>query len=263
MAPGAGIRLILRIVRPLRLSHLLLDWIAPDPCLGCGARPAVQRAPHRGSGLCLACRGRLRPAPPARQRCATCGRPLDAPAVVAGRCGGCRADPPPFDRLVYGWVFEEPIVQVVWGLKYRRLDYLAAAWAEELFERVATELPPLDAVVAVPLHWRRWLTRGYNQAVLLAAPLARRLGVPRLPMRRRRPTAAQTTQSGVDRRRNLQGAFAIAGRVNGLRLLLVDDVATTGSTLRAAAGALRRAGAAAVTALVLARTPEIGAVRRR
>jgi ComF family protein len=143
----------------------------------------------------------------------------------------------------------------VWALKEGRLDYLAAAWADELLDRVAAELPPIDAVVAVPLHWWRRLGRGYDQAELLAAAIGRRLESPRLGMRRRRATRAQTEQTAAERRRNLRGAFAVSHPVRGLDVLLVDDVVTTGSTLRAAAGALAVAGAASITALALARTP--------
>lgn len=178
-------------------------------------------------------------------------------------CGACRGDPPPFDRLLYGWAFEPPLAQVIRGLKYRRLDYLATAWAAALFDRVQSTLPPLDAVVPIPLHWFRRLGRGYNQADLLASGLARRMGLPKLALRRRRSTPAQTTQSATERRRNLRGAFTAPPSVRGLRMLLVDDIVTTGSTLRAAASALRAAGATAVTALTLARTSHPGETGHR
>jgi len=115
----------------------------------------------------------------------------------------------------------------------------------------------------VPLHWRRMAVRGFNQSRLLLAHAGRDLDAPadRLSLRRRRATAPQTGLDARARRRNLAGAFAVArGRVPrlaGRRILLVDDVATTGATLAAAAAALLAAGAAAVVGFCVARA-EIG-----
>jgi ComF family protein len=150
---------------------------------------------------------------------------------------------------------------VVQALKFRRLDYLgrhlAVALAAELGPRLEG-LAPIDRVVPVPLHWRRRLSRGYNQAERIARPLAGLLSLPfDSALSRGRATPAQSRLGRVQRLANLRRAFRVPRprTIQGLHLLLVDDVATTGATLDAAAEALKKAGAAAVTALVAARTP--------
>jgi ComF family protein len=147
---------------------------------------------------------------------------------------------------------------VVRGLKFGRLDYLGGHLAAALVDGLGDRLAGFDRVVPVPLHWRRRLARGYNQAEQIARPLAARLGLPCAPLlARRRATPPQSLLGKADRLANLRRAFRVPRpeKVRGLRILLVDDVATTGATLDAAARALKNAGAAAVIALVAGRTP--------
>jgi ComF family protein len=113
-----------------------------------------------------------------------------------------------------------------------------------------------DAVVPMPLHWRKRWQRGFNQSELLAREVARKWNVPvRRLVRRKRATAPQAGLTSAERRKNVQGAFVVkkTTRLNGMRLLLIDDVLTTGATASACARALKRAGAAQVTFLALAR----------
>jgi ComF family protein len=231
------------------LHHVLL----PAPCLGCG-EPLPAKA---ALGLCTPCRGKL--APLSRNACAVCAGPIDAFEPPAGyRCGACRGQPPAFDRLLALWTYREPLDAVIQGLKFRRLDYLGRHLAVAIADGLGEALDGFDGVVPVPLHWRRHLTRGYNQAERIARPLAGRLGLPLIPaLRRSRPTPPQTSLGKTGRLANLRRAFRVPrpGTVRGLRLLLVDDVATTGATLDAAAAVLQRAGAGGVTAVVAARTP--------
>ena len=256
-----------------RLLRGAVDLALPAACLGCG-RAGEGSGPW---GLCLACRGRRRPAPAG---CAACGEPLPAAALGplpdGWACGACRREPPPFAALLAPWVYEGPVAAAVRALKFGRLDYLGGHFADELAPAVAEALHGLEApedggesadavVVPVPLHWRRRWSRGYNQAERIARPLATRLGLPCVPaLRRRRATPPQTR---LDRERRLAGprdAFAArrsvrpSRRVEGAearRAVLVDDVVTTGATLRAAARELRRAGFVEVLAVAVARTP--------
>jgi ComF family protein len=240
----------------VRVARGLLHVLLPAPCLGCG-EPLLSSAPL---GLCAACRGRL--APPGSGIygvCAVCSGPLEAFDPPPGyRCGACRERPPAFDRLLALWTYRPPLDAVVQGLKFRRLDYLGRHLANALADGFGEALDGFDGIVPVPLHWRRRLLRGYNQAERIARPLAGRLGLPVVAaLRRSRPTPPQTSLGKAARLANLRRAFRVPHprKVRGLRLLLVDDVATTGATLEAAAAALCRAGAAGVTAVVAARTP--------
>jgi ComF family protein len=213
-----------------RVLHALL----PAPCLGCG-----DPLPARGSalGLCAACRAALRPPPE------------ETPQTTRLLA---------LDRLLALWSYQPPLDEVILGLKFRRLDYLGGHLAAALADAMGEELAVCDAVVPVPLHWRRRLARGYNQAERIARPLADRLGRPLVAaLARRHATPPQSRLGRAGRLVNLDRAFTVRkpGKVGGLRLLLVDDVATTGATLEAAAAALRAAGAASVTAVVAGRTP--------
>lgn len=237
-----------------RLADRLLHVLLPAACLECG-----RGLPARGAtlGLCAPCRGALTPVP--ASACAVCARPLAAWALPEDyRCGACRQDPPAFDRLLSLWSYRPPLDAVVRGLKFGRLDYLGNHLAAALAAGLDGRLGGYDRVVPVPLHWRRHLTRGYNQAERIARPLAGLLGIPyAAALSRRRATPPQSLLGREERLANLRRAFRVPrpDRVRGLRLLLVDDVATTGATLDAAAAALRKAGAAAVTAVVAGRTP--------
>jgi len=193
-----------------------------------------------------------------REACAVCAGLLGAFEPPPGyRCGACRERPPAYERLLALWLYRDPLDAVIQALKFGRLDYLGRHLAVKLHEGLGGQLGGYDGVVPVPLHWWRWISRGYNQAERIARPLAARLGVPLVQvLHRSRPTRAQTSLGRSARATNLRSAFAVPRpkRVRGLRLLLVDDVATTGATLDAAAKALMRAGADSVTAVVAART---------
>jgi ComF family protein len=182
------------------------------------------------------------------------GFPLDS----EGRCGLCRSGLRGFDAVYCFGSYEGVLRELIHLYKYGRVQTLARPLAD-----LAMAAFPLDerfdAIVPVPLHWRRRWNRGFNQSELLARIFARRTGIPVLPaLLRVRPTTAQAGLSNTGRRRNVAQAFRcrrrLAGRgLEGRRILLVDDVMTTGSTAAACAAALKRGGAARVALFTIAR----------
>jgi ComF family protein len=237
-----------------RLRKLLLAVLFPPVCLNC------QRLADNDSfdlGLCDSCRSQLRPL--GRGGCSACGRPLEAVPLPDGfLCGDCRRRTPAIDRFVAGWSFEPPFDRVIHGLKYGRLDFLGTQLARGLWSRLGHQLEEAEMVVPVPLHWRRRLGRGYNQAEEIARPLARLLDRPcQRAVRRVRATPPQTRFDRRHREGSVAGAFRVRGRsrLSGRRVLIVDDVATTGSTLETTAACLKAAGARWIVALVAGWTP--------
>lgn len=147
-----------------------------------------------------------------------------------------------------------PVADAIHRYKYRGRSDLSRALGGLMADAVSGSAGSVDAVVPVPLHWRRRRSRGYDQATLLAKPVARALGVPLWArgLRRVRPTKSQVDLPHHQRRANVTGAFVASRLPKAERVLLVDDVRTTGATLREAAGALRSRGILEVRTLVLA-----------
>ena len=188
----------------------------------------------------------------APRRCAACDRVTDLKGALF-----C----PPCDALVeryhsIGAVFEYggPVADAIGRFKYEGRSELGRVLGSRMAEEAGVWVGRVDGVVPVPLHWRRRRSRGYDQAALLARPVARALRVPALfrCLRRARDTQSQVALPHADRHRNVRGAFQSVALEGSPRLLLVDDVRTTGATLAAAADALRLAGASDVQTLVLA-----------
>jgi ComF family protein len=198
--------------------------------------------------------------------CVSCRTPFQNrfPLDADGRCALCRAGLRGFDQAYCYGAYEGPLRELIHLFKYSRMKPLAGPLGKMLVLALPRD-QRFDAVVAVPLHWRRKWDRGFNQSDLLARAVARSWGTPLVrPVRRRKATRAQAGLSNTRRRENVAGAFAAralltkacltkSGSVRGLRLLLVDDVMTTGATASACAGVLKRAGARSVTLLTLAR----------
>ena len=218
----------------------------PSQCAVCHAWPARR--------ICDDCRARFAPAQP---RCATCARLV--PEGVA-RCGDCTTHPPPLDAccaaLDYGYPWASTLAQ----FKFQADPGWAGTLAQFMRQAPGADalLAQADWVLPVPLSPERLRTRGYNQALLLARALAPQRVHARLLLRTR-DAQAQSHLTRAQRLRNLRGAFVLepllAPQVAGRRVVLVDDVMTTGATLHATAAPLREAGAIHVAALVLARTP--------
>lgn len=223
-----------------RAGQALLDLIFPPRCPGCG---------RLGELFCHACRAQVEPI--SGPVCPRCGRPTEQ----AEPCASCRPTASPLERIVSAVVFAGPMRAAIHELKYNNGRALAAPLAVYLVEAWRRADLAADCIVPVPLHARRQAERGYNQAALLAHGLSRAVGVPldeRLVIRRK-ATQQQVWLNAAQRRENVRDAFACRGPANGRRIVLVDDVCTTGSTLEACAAALRAAGAGSVCALTLAR----------
>lgn len=208
-------------------------------CILCGAPTAPgQVCPRCGADL-----------PAQRGGCPVCGGPGEDRI-----CGDCLRDPPPYTRCIAALRYEFPADELIQALKYRGELALAPILADWL-ARAVTHAPRPDVIVPMPLFPARARARGFNQATEIARPLARRLGL-RLKtdsLRRIRDTAPQAQLSLVERSRNVRDAFACDKTMAGLHVALVDDVMTSGATLREAARALKRAGAAEVSLWVVAR----------
>jgi ComF family protein len=192
--------------------------------------------------------------------CDGCGTPFDFDP--GARCTACLARPRAFDAARAACLYDETSREPILQLKHAdRLD-LAPMFARWLSRAARELIEEADAIAPVPLHSFRLLRRRYNQAAEIARPLAVLSGTPYLPdtLVRRRATATQAGKSGSGRRRNVANAFHVpasrASRVAGLRILLIDDVLTTGATAEGCARALKAAGAARVDIAVIARVQD-------
>jgi len=170
--------------------------------------------------------------------------PLAAPLEVA--CGRCQRQPPPFERTLALFRYEDPIRGLIQDLKYSGQLYLARLFGDLLAARLEALPAHPDRIIPMPLHPGRLRERGFNQSLEIARPVARRLGVPLDydSLRRIRATTPQSALPLDQRGRNVRGAFQTSARLAGERVALVDDVMTSGHTAAAAARALHKMGAA-------------------
>jgi ComF family protein len=231
----------------------------PDDCRVCGnALSEISRVP-----ICSACLNGAEPLT-ADFFCLTCRTPFLNAFVLDsdGRCPLCRLGVNRFDEAYCFGAYEGTLKTLIHMFKYAGVRPLSGPLGRLLAAALPLE-KKWDAIVPMPLHWwKRW-QRGFNQSELLARELARRTQLPVVrALRRRKNTAVQAGLSHAARRQNVAGAFkpSRVGGIEGRKLLLVDDVMTTGATVNAAAAALKRDGAANVTVLTLARVDRRPAV---
>lgn len=231
----------------MRLLNDCLSFIQSrlsQPCLLCGATV-------RGQHLCPGCRDDLPPLPEAR--CPQCALPSHGGAL----CGNCLRHAPVFDHTEAVYAYDFPLDALIRHCKYQGALEVTAFLAQEMARQVASR-DRADVIIPMPLHPLRLGERGFNQAAEIARRLSTLVRIPWLPhaCHRVRNTPPQAGLDLKARRRNLRGAFLCEGDLTGKRVALVDDVMTSGTSLNELAKAVKKAGAASVTAWVVARTLE-------
>ena len=230
-------------------ARIALNAILPPRCLSCGATVGAQGA------VCPDCFSAL--AFLAHPMCVACGYPFEFDHGPEALCGACAAERPRFGRARAVLRYDDGSRDLVLGFKHADRTHGAPAFGQWLARAGSELVQDAEVIAPVPLHWLRLAGRRYNQAALLALALGRASGVSVVPdlMVRRRRTPSQAGLGVAGRARNVRGAFAMHPRrgARDRRVLLVDDVMTTGATVSECARVLLRAGAASVDVLTLAR----------
>lgn len=238
------------------LARTVLDLLLPASCAGCGTEVA---SPGQ---LCAACFGAMNFI--AEPLCWQCGLPFGSRQAAGTRrlCAACTTDPPPWERARAALLYDAAAKTLILPLKHADRQENASALALHMQRAGAALLAGAEILVPVPLHRLRLLHRRYNQAALLAACLARRTGLLSVPdaLARTRPTAPLGARSAAGRAAQMRGAIVVRParriRIAGRRVVLIDDVLTSGATARACATALLAAGAAGVDVLVASRVAD-------
>ena len=236
----------------------VLDFLYPPRCTACGTALGA----GAGRRVCARCVELVERMP--EPRCEICGGALESAVSDASRCARCLAHPPRYRiaRSIARYrttAEDEPgsLPAIIRRHKYGLDQSVGRALAEYIGDELPVSAADYDVVMPVPLHWRRLWWRGFNQAALLAAEVARRLDLPldTGAMSRKRFTPPQTSQHHGERVKNVRRAFTVTnpGRVRNRRVLIVDDVMTTGATVDECARVLLAAGAACVDVFTLAR----------
>lgn len=233
-----------------KLGSGLVDFLLPPRCPACGDR--ILSHGH----LCATCWQDL--APIAAPWCASCGLPFEVAAGPDALCGACMKDPPAFDWARAAVSYEALGRDLIIRMKHGGAGASVPAFVTMMARVVPADMQ-FDLLVPVPLHRWRLLKRRFNQSQLLAKGLAEKLGIPTDPfmLERVRATPSQGMLDRKGRRKNVHRAFRVPtgwiGQLGGRRVLLVDDVLTTGATASECAKALKKAGAAYVGVVAFAR----------
>lgn len=222
------------------LLSRLSSWLLPGSCLLCANDSGTRL-------LCTACQGELPALPLAR--CPVCAEQT----THGERCGACLKEPPHFDRTITCFPYAFPVDRIIQSLKYGHQLAVAGWGAQQLAPHL--DARDFDLIVPMPLHTDRLRQRGFNQAAEIAAkfPFRPKIPVSRNQLLRIRPTPPQADLHPKERRKNVRGAFECRADLHGQRILLIDDVLTTGASANECARVLKLHGACSVTVAVLAR----------
>lgn len=246
-----------RLARAARhAGRALFDLVLPPTCPTCDAPVGAQGL------MCAECFQSITLL--TEPLCRRCGVPFphDLACPRSRLCAACEASPPAFDRARAPLLYDTGSERLILPLKYADRTELAGVLALHMARAGGDLLRTADLLVPVPLHRRRLFARRYNQAALIAHSLSRRSGRPTTPdaLARRRATASLGQMSAAERAVEVADAFAVRTsrieRIRGRRILLIDDVLTSGATANACAQALKAAGATAVDVLAAARVPD-------
>lgn len=233
----------------------MADFVLPPSCFACGERLSTQRA--AANAVCRSCRTCLAPEIP--DSCDRCGARVGPHTATESGCVHCRDKPIRFDSLVCLGMYDAPMRHAILSAKWSWSSIGMETLSELLAEARVAELESLrcDMIIPVPQHWSGRLRRHFNTASLVGSVLAGRLAIPSDEhiLRRRRMTRPQKRVSISQRFRNQRDSFRIrdAHVVRGKKVLIADDVLTTGATCSEAARVLKRAGAAECHVAVIAR----------
>ncbi|MEJ1382539.1 MAG: ComF family protein [Candidatus Sedimenticola sp. (ex Thyasira tokunagai)] len=226
-----------------------LSKLYPDSCLLCGAGETEQ------PGFCSDC---LLELPYNLSFCYQCALPLPLQTPGKSLCGACQKSTPHFDRCFAPLHYTQPTNSLVGHLKFNGKLHIREGLSRLMGDFIDYHQETLpELIIPVPLHPRRLGNRGYNQALELARPLARRFQIPidSHSCKRIKATSTQTSLKKQERKRNLKEAFTVSEQLVASHVALVDDVITTGSTLSELARVLKRQGVKRVDAWAVARTP--------
>jgi ComF family protein len=236
-----------------RLASSSINLVYPPGCVFCES--ALEDSPEML--LCMDCQVKLAPA--GLTQCPRCAAVVNPIEQQNSQCSRCRDEPFRFDRVFALARYQGSLRDAVLRMKHSSEEPLMMAIGQLLANRFSPEVATLqlDVVVPIPMHWTRRLVRGTNSPEMIGEVIARQLGLVFAPrsLRRRRRTRKLAELTRQERKRTLRDAFAVAKGCDfaAARVLLVDDVLTTGTTCDTAARTLRKAGAATVSVLVAAR----------
>jgi len=224
-----------------------LNILFPQSCPICGSSSIN----HKIAPICLGCWQDI--SPYNGTMCSRCGKPLISDTATI--CGDCIKDEPPFRYAKSYGLYEGGLEVAIKEMKYHGVKRLSLSLSELLLQ---LPMPSVDAIIPVPLHGRRLRERGFNQSALIAKGISKRLHRPLLinTLIRTRYTVPQVTLTAREREKNIKGAFSINNSedIQGKDIMLIDDVLTTGATVRECSKMLKKAGAGDIYVITLARS---------